>query len=83
MVPFASNLKPNLVDDDTIALACIALERESQQCLILVRPIRLSRIEERHAEFDRAVDGGDGFCFVALFERAIRLGHPHQAEAEG
>ena len=39
----------------------------------------LGRVEESAAQFDGAVNGGDGFGLVGW---AIELAHPHAAETE-
>ena len=70
-------------DDHAVARALELLERAGQQLLVRVRPVRLGRIEEGASELDGAMDGGDGLALVALFGGAVRVAHPHQAEAEG
>ena len=70
-------------DDEPFALPRELLESARQQLLVREGPVDLGRIEERHAELDRPVDGGDRLALVALLRRAVGLAHPHQAEAEG
>jgi hypothetical protein len=65
-------------DDDAVTRGVELLERASEQLLVRVRAVRLGCVEERHAEFDGALNGGDGFPLVALFGGAIRLAHSHE-----
>ena len=57
-------------------------ERASHQFLVRVRPIRLGRVEEGHAERDRAMDRRNRLTLVALVGRAVGLAHPHAAETD-
>ena len=70
-------------DDDAVARALERLERARQQLLVRERPVRFGRVEEGAAELDGAMDRGDGLALVALFGRAVRRAHAHEAEAEG
>ena len=70
--------KPNFVA--TIDVAAPRLQRASEELFVRERPVHLGRVEERHAELERAVDRGDR---LALVGRAVGLAHPHAAEAEG
>jgi hypothetical protein len=57
-------------DDDAITrTGAEGLERTREQLLVLVRPVRLGRVEERAPELDGAVDGGDRLVLVALLGR--------------
>ena len=66
-----------------LARALKQLEGAREQLLVRVGPVHLGRVEERHAELDGAVDGGDGLALIALLGGAVGLAHPHQAEPEG
>src|ERR1044072_4262477 len=66
-------------DHDSVAPAS---ERAGQQLLVGVGTIRFGRIEERHAQLDGAVNGGDGLAVVAFLGRAIGEAHPHAAEPD-
>src|SRR5678816_1117846 len=48
-------------------------QRARKQLLVLVRPVCFGRVEERHAQLDGAMDGGNGLTLIALFGRAVRL----------
>ena len=55
-------------------------QRPPEQRLVGVRSIYLGRIEERHAQLEGAVNGGDGLLVV---RRAVGLAHAHAPEPEG
>ena len=77
-------LEPELrCDDDALAPSVQLSQCASKQLLVRVRSIRLGRIEKRASEFDGAMDGGDRLTGVTLFRGAVRMTHPHQAEADG
>ena len=57
-----------------------AADRAADQLLVRERPVHVGRVEEGHAELERAVDRRDRFGVVA---GAVELGHAHAAEAEG
>ena len=67
--PCSSNVKPNLVAMTTRSRC--PLERAAEQLLVRERAVDLGRVEERHAELDRAMDGGDRLALVALLGRAV------------
>ena len=69
-------------DDDPVASALELLEGARQQFLVLVRPVCLGGVEEGAPQLDGPMDGGDGLALVALLRGAVRVAHPHQAEAE-
>src|SRR6185437_390441 len=70
-------------DEDAVACAASGrLQRAGQQLFVRVWPVCLGRVEERHAELDGPVDGGDGLALVTLCGGAVGKGHPHAAEAE-
>ena len=52
----------------------------ADQHLVGERPVHVGGVEQRDAEVERAVDGGDG---LALVGGAVELRHAHAAEAEG
>ena len=60
-------------------LVAPAGDRAADELLVRVRAVDVGRVEQRHAELERAVDGGDRLFVVA---RAVELGHAHAAEAE-
>jgi hypothetical protein len=57
-------------------------QRARQQLLVGVGTVRFGRVEERHAELQRAMERGDGFALVSLLGRAVREAHPHAAEPD-
>lgn len=63
-------------DDEAFTLAG---DRAAQEFFVGEGSVDLSRVEKRHAEFDRAVDGANRFAFIC---GAVRIRHPHAAEPE-
>src|SRR5262249_20820607 len=64
-------------DDRTIAAAT---ERAPHELLVGERPVHVGSVEERHAEVERAMDGGNRLRLVA---RAVEFAHAHAPEADG
>src|SRR5262249_15891273 len=54
--------------------------RSSDQLLVGERTIHVRRVEERHAEVERAMNGRNRFRLVA---RSVELAHAHASEADG
>ena len=52
----------------------------SHELLVGEGAVHVRRVEQRHAEVERAVDGGDRLRLVA---RTVELAHAHAAEADG
>src|SRR5205807_9465740 len=63
-------------DDDALPPAP---ERTAEELLVLERTVDFRGIEERRAELERALDRRQRLRLVG---RAVRLTHPHAAEAE-
>ena len=58
----------------------LAFDGAAYQFFILVWAVDVRRVEEVDAMFERPVNGGDGLVVIAP---AVKLRHPHAAEAEG
>jgi hypothetical protein len=48
--------------------------------LVAARAVEVPRVDERDAGVERGMEGGDALAVVG---RAVEVGHPHRAEAEG
>ena len=57
-----------------------AANRPADQLLVGERAVHVGGVEQRHAEVEGAMDGGDRLRLVA---RAVELAHPHAPEADG
>ena len=64
-------------DDELVASA---FDGASDEFFVDERAVDVGCVEELDAEFEGAVDGGEGFGVVAS---AIKLGHAHAAQAHG
>ena len=49
------------------------------QPLVFAAAVHVRRVEQGHADVQRAVNGGDGFLVIA---RAVKFRHPHASETE-
>jgi hypothetical protein len=58
-----------------------ARESPAEQLLVDERPVDLGRVEERHPQLDRAVDGADRLGVVGG-RAGVERRHAHQAEAD-
>ncbi len=56
------------------------LDCAPDELLVGERTVHVGRVEEDHAEIQRAMDGRDRLLVVVS---RVELGHPHAAEAEG
>jgi hypothetical protein len=57
-----------------------AFERAANQPLVLADAIHVRRVENRHAQVERAVEGGDGFLVIT---RTVKFRHAHAAQPKG
>src|SRR4051812_706630 len=58
------------------------LQCSREQLLVPIRPVRFGGVEERTSLLDRAVYRRNGFALVPFVCSAIRMRHPHEAEAD-
>src|ERR1700760_4871274 len=58
----------------------LAFDGSPDQHFVSMRTVHVGSIEEVDAEFESAVNGGDGFCVVAS---GVELRHAHTAESLG
>src|SRR5579875_2604528 len=61
-------------------LVAARADRLADQPLVGVRPVDVGGVQQRHAQVQGAVDGGDRLLFVG---DAVELRHAHAAEALG
>src|SRR5262249_39668002 len=66
-------------EDHSIAFS---LERPAEERFIRERSVDFGGVEERDAEVDGAVNRRNRFPLITVFRRAVRLAHPHAAQAE-
>ena len=57
-----------------------AVNGPADERLVATFAVRVRRVEKCHAEVERAMDSPNRFSVV---RRAVALGHPHAAEADG
>ena len=60
-------------------LVAAVFDGASDQPLVFAAAVHVRRVEQGHADVQRAVDGGDGFPVIA---RAVKFRHPHASETE-
>src|SRR6266404_4977862 len=68
---------PKLRCDDH--LVAMSFDSAPEQLFVRVRPVDVGRVEERNAELERALNGGERFFIVAS---AIKVGHAHATESD-